>query len=452
MTAKQAAQEVGRIADKRDVPTGRYNQNNYRFETVQVHAGQEEPDPATGARAVPIYLSTSYVFKNCKDAADRFALKKPGDIYGRLTNDTQAAFEQRIAALEGGTGALAVASGAAAVTYAVTALARSGDHIVSASNVYGGTFNLFEHTFPEHYGIKTTWVDPIDPQNFEKAIQPNTKLLYAETFGNPNADITDVEAIAEIAHRHHLPLVIDNTFGTPYLFRPLEHGADIDVESATKFIGGHGIVLGGIIVENGKFDWIGAKKFPQFSEPDPSYHGLIFAKDTAPAPVTTWIRAIMLRDTGACISPVNAFALLVSLETLSLRVDRQVSNALQIVRYLSKHPKVASVSHPSLPDNPTHMLYEKYFPYGGGSIFTFDVKGTKADAQKFSESLKLFSLLANVADVKSLVIHPASTTHSQLSDAELSAVHINPTTIRLSIGTENINDLIADLDQAFAKL
>jgi len=452
MTVTQnSVAKAGTADDKRDIPTGDSNKQKYRFETLQLHYGQEQADPVSDARVVPIYLTTSYVFKDSQQAADRFALKTPGNIYGRLGNTTQAYFEQRIAALEGGTSCLAVASGAAAVTYAVTALCRTGDHIVSASNVYGGTFNLFEHTFPQTYGITTTWVDPIDPKNFEKAIQPNTKLLYAETFGNPNADVTDVETLAKIAHKHKLPLVIDNTFGTPYLFRPLEHGADIDVESATKFIGGHGLVLGGIIVENGKFDWANGK-FPQFGEPDPSYHGYVFAKDAAPATVTTWIRSIMLRDTGACISPVTAFVLLESLETLSLRVDRQVENALRIVEYLSNHPKVAKVSHPSLPDSPTHALYEKYFPNGAGSIFTFDVKGTKAQAQKFSEHLKLFSLLANVADVKSLVIHPASTTHSQLSETELKAVHIGPTTIRLSIGTENINDLLADLDQAFKSI
>lgn len=441
-----------RVEDKYNVPTGPLNPNGYRFDTLQIHKGQEQPDPTTDSRAVPIYLTSSYVFKNSKQAADRFALSEGGNIYGRLTNTTQSIFEDRIAALEGGSAALAVASGAAAVTYAVTALALSGDEIVSANNIYGGTYNLFEHTFKANYGINVKWVDPSDPKNFEAAITPKTKLLYAETFGNPNSDVVDIEAIAEIAHKHKIAFVVDNTFGTPYLIRPLEHGADVVVESATKFISGHGTVIAGVIVESGKTPWKEYGRYTNLSEPSPSYHGFVFADNVPNAALVTWIRAIMLRDTGATISPVTAFSLLVSLESLSLRVDRQVENALKIVQYLSKHPKVASVSHPSLPDAPTHALYEKYFPQGAGSIFTFEIKGTKEQAQKFTESLTLFSLLANVADEKSLVIHPASTTHSQLTDEELASVHITPTTVRLSIGAENINDLIADLDAAFDKI
>ena len=440
-----------RVEDRYNIPSGPLNPSGYRFDTLQIHKGQEEPDPVTDSRAVPIYLTTSYVFKDSKQAADRFALKEGGNIYGRLTNTTQSIFEDRIAALEGGSAALAVASGAAAVTYAVTALALSGDNIVAANNLYGGTVNLFEHTLAKNYGISTTWVDPKDPANFEKAITEKTKVIYAETFGNPNSEVVDIEAVAEIAHRHKIAFVVDNTFATPYLFRPLEHGADIVVESATKFISGHGTVIAGIIAESGKTDWKGYGKYPNLSEPDPSYHGVVFA-DLGSGAFTTWIRAIMLRDTGACVSPVTAFALLVSLESLSLRVERQVENSLRIVDYLSKNPHVSYVSHPALPDNPTHALYEKYFPAGAGSIFTFDVKGTKEQAQKLTESLTLFSLLANVADEKSLIIHPASTTHSQLTEEELEKVNIHPTTIRISIGAENINDLIADLDRAFAEV
>ena len=441
---------TGRAQD--NVPGGPNNKSGYRFETLQVHVGQEHPDPATGSRAVPIYLTTSYVFKDSKQAADRFGLKKAGNIYGRLTNTTQGVFEQRIAALEGGSAALAVASGAAAITYALTALARSGDHVVAANNLYGGTYNLLAHTFVHNYGITTTFVDPEDPTNIDKAIRDNTRAVIIETFGNPNASVTDVDAIAKVAHKHGIVLVVDNTFATPYLFRPLEHGADVVVESATKFIGGHGTVLGGVIIESGRFDWKASGKYPQFTTPDPSYHGMVFAEALGPAAYVTWIRAILLRDTGSTISPVTAFILLQGLETLSLRVERHVQNALRIVDYLSKHPKVTSVSHPSLPNHPSHALYERYFPNGAGSIFTFEIKGSEKDARKFTESLQFFSLLANVADVKSLVIHPASTTHSELSPEELREQHIYPTTVRLSIGTENVDDLIADLDQAFAKI
>ena len=446
------AEKQFRVEDANNVPSGPLNPKGYRFDTLQIHKGQEQADPVTDSRAVPIYLTSSYVFKDSKQAADRFALAEGGNIYGRLTNTTQSVFEDRIAALEGGSAALAVASGAAAVTYAVTALALSGDEIVSANNVYGGTYNLFEHTLKVNYGITTHWVDPTNPANFEAAITEKTKVIYAETFGNPNADVVDIEAIAEIARRHKIAFIVDNTFGTPYLFRPIEHGADIVVESATKFISGHGTVIAGVIVESGKTPWKEYGKYTNLTEPDPSYHGVVFADALPNAAFVTWIRAILLRDTGATISPVTAFALLVSLESLSLRVDRQVENALKIVQYLNKHPKVASVSHPSLPDAPTHALYEKYFPQGAGSIFTFDLKGTREQAQKFTESLTLFSLLANVADEKSLIIHPASTTHSQLTDEELESVHIHPTTIRLSIGAENINDLIADLEEGFSKI
>lgn len=449
---EDAVAEIGRPIGKNDVPAGPNNAAGYRFETLQVHVGQEHADPATDARAVPIYLTTSYVFKDSQQAANRFSLKESGNIYGRLTNTTQGIFEQRIAALEGGSAAIAVASGAAAITYALTALARSGDHIVAADNLYGGTYNLLKHTFVHNYGIETTFVDPQDPQNIDKAIKANTRAIIVETFGNPNASITDVDAIAAVAHKHGIALVVDNTFATPYLFRPLEHGADVVVESATKFIGGHGTVLGGVIIESGHFDWKASGKYPQLTTPDVSYHGLVFADALGPAAYVTWVRAILLRDTGATISPVTAFVLLQGLETLSLRVERHVQNALKVVDYLSHHPKVASVSHPSLPDHPSHAIYEKYFPQGAGSIFTFELKGTEAQARKFTESLQFFSLLANVADVKSLVIHPASTTHSELSPVELQAQHIYPTTVRLSIGIENIDDLLADLDQAFAKL
>ena len=450
-TDKSKEEKQFRVEDKYNIPAGPLNPSKYRFDTLQIHKGQEQPDPATDSRAVPIYLTSSYVFKDSKQAADRFALKEGGNIYGRLTNTTQSIFEDRIAALEGGAAALAVSSGAAAVTYAVTALALSGDNIVAANNLYGGTVNLFEHTLLKNYGITTTWVDPKDPANFEKAITDKTKVIYAETFGNPNSEVVDIEAIAEIAHKHKIAFVVDNTFATPYLFRPLEHGADIVVESATKFISGHGTVIAGVIIESGKTDWKAYGKYSNLTEPDPSYHGVVFAS-LGPGAFVTWIRAILLRDTGATISPVTAFALLVSLESLSLRVDRQVENSLRIVEYLSKNPHVSYVSHPALEDNPTHGLYNKYFPDGAGSIFTFDVKGTKEQAQKLTESLTLFSLLANVADEKSLIIHPASTTHSQLTEEELEKVNIHPTTIRISIGAENINDLIADFEQAFAKV
>lgn len=436
---------------KDNVPSGPNNRSGLRFETLQLHVGQEEPDPVTDARAVPIYLTTSYVFKDCKTAAERFALKEPGNIYGRLTNTTQAVLEQRVAALEGGSAAVATASGAAAVTYAFQNITKLGDHIVAANNLYGGTYNLLEHTFPK-FGVTTTFVDPDDIGNFERAIKDNTKAVLIETFGNPNASLVDVDKVAEIAHRHGIPLIVDNTFATPFLFRPLEHGADIVVESATKFIGGHGTVLGGIIIEGGRFDWKASGKFPQMVEQDASYHGISFYETFGPTAFVTRVRAILLRDMGAVISPVSAFVLLQGLETLSLRVERHVRNALAVVDYLSRNPKVSKVNHPSLKDHPSHALYEKYFPDGAGSIFTFDVKGTEKEAQRFCESLKVFSLLANVADVKSLVIHPASTTHSQLNERELREQKINLTTIRLSIGTENIKDIIADFDQAFGKI
>ncbi len=419
----------------------------YRFETLQLHVGQEQPDPATDARAVPIYQTTSYVFRNSQHAADRFALKDPGNIYGRLTNSTQDVLEQRIAALEGGVAALAVASGAAAVTYTFLNLAKAGDHIVSANNIYGGSYNLLEHTLPT-YGISTTFVDPSDLSNFEKAIQPNTKAIFVETFGNPNASLIDIDAVSAIAHKHGIPLVIDNTFGTPYLIRPIEHGADIVIHSATKFIGGHGTTLGGVIVDSGKFDWKASDKFPQITEPDPCYHGAVFADVAGPAAFVTRIRAILLRDTGAAIAPISAFLLLQGLETLSLRVERHVENALKVVEFLAAHPKVAKVNHPSLPDHPDHELYKKLFPNGAGSIFTFEIKGGREQAHKLIDSLEIFSLLANVADVKSLVIHPASTTHSQLNDKELEEQGISQGTIRLSIGTEHIDDIIDDLAYA----
>jgi O-acetylhomoserine (thiol)-lyase len=424
---------------------------NYRFETLQLHVGQEQPDPATDARAVPIYQTTSYVFRNSAHAAARFGLADAGNIYGRLTNSTQGVFEDRVAALEGGVAGLAVASGAAAITYAFENITRQGDHIVSAKTIYGGTYNLLAHTLPT-FGVTATFVDPEDLNNFEKAIQPNTKALFIETLGNPNSNLIDIDAVAAIAHRHQIPLIVDNTFGTPYLIRPIEHGADVVVHSATKFIGGHGSSLGGVIVDGGKFDWIASGKFPMLSEPDPSYHGIRFAEAVGPAAYVTRIRAILLRDTGATLSPFNAFILLQGLETLSLRVERHVENALKVVDFLSKHPKVKSVNHPALPNHPDHELYKKYFPKGAGSIFTFEVKGGQAEAHRFIDSLEIFSLLANVADVKSLVIHPATTTHSQLNEEELADQGITPATIRLSIGTEHIDDLIADLSQAFDKI
>ncbi|MGI6472604.1 MAG: O-acetylhomoserine aminocarboxypropyltransferase/cysteine synthase family protein [Candidatus Methanomethylophilaceae archaeon] len=436
-----------------NIPGGPGNKKGRRFETIQLHAGQESPDPATGARAVPIYLTTSYVFDGCDEAADIFMLRKPGNIYGRLTNDTQAAFEKRIAALEGGTDALAVASGAAAITYTVQNLASAGDNIVSATTLYGGTYNYFAHTLP-HCGITAKFVDPTGKdylKKFDEAIDEKTKCVFVETIGNPNANLIDIDALAEVAHKHGIPLVVDNTFATPYLFRPLEHGADIVVESATKFIGGHGTVLGGVVAESGKFDYANGK-FPGFSEPDPSYNGMKFAYDAPESPFCTRMRAILLRDTGACISPVNAFVLLQGLETLSLRVDRQVENTIRVVEFLNGHPKAENVNHPMLKDNPDNALYERYFPEGAGSIFTFDVKGGKEGAKTFAESLELFSLLANVADVKSLVIHPASTTHSQLSEKELTEQGIKGSTVRLSIGCEHIEDIIADLSQALDKV
>ena len=425
------------------------NNKKYRFETLQLHVGQEQADPATDSRAVPIYQTTSYVFHNFDHAEARFGLADPGNIYGRLTNSTQGVFEDRIAALEGGTAGLAVASGAAAVEYAVRNITQSGDHIVAAKNVYGGTFNLLRHTLPRD-GITTTFVSAENPQEFEDAIQENTKLVYFETFGNPNADLPDFEAITAIAHKHHLPVIVDNTFASPYLFRPLEHGADVVVESATKFIGGHGTTLGGIIVDSGKFDWKASGKFGNIADPNPSYHGVSFADAAGPAAFVTYIRAILLRDTGATISPFNAFLLLQGTETLSLRIERHVENTKKVVEFLTNHPQVEKVNHPSLPDHPDHALYEKYFPNGGASIFTFNIKGGREEAFKFIDNLKIFSLLANVADVKSLVIHPASTTHSQLNDQELAEQQIYQNTIRLSIGTEHIDDIIADLEAGFA--
>ena len=424
---------------------------NYRFETLQLHVGQEQPDPVTDARAVPIYQTSSFVFRNSQHAADRFALKDAGNIYGRLTNPTEDVFERRIAALEGGVAALATASGAAAVTYTIQNLALSGDHIVAAKNIYGGTYNLLAHTLVD-YGVTTTFVDPTDPADFEAAIQDNTKALYIETLGNPNSEVVDIEAVAAIAHAHKIPLVIDNTFGTPYLIRPIEHGADIVVHSATKFIGGHGTTIGGVIVDGGKFDWAASGKFPQLTEPNPSYHGISFAQAAGPAAFVTRIRAILLRDTGATLSPLHSWIFLQGLETLSLRVERHVENALKVVNFLNNHPKVKKVNHPSLSNHPDHALYQRYFPNGAGSIFTFEVKGGQEEAHRFIDSLEIFSLLANVADVKSLVIHPASTTHSQLNAQELAEQEIYPGTVRLSIGTEHIDDLIADLDQALAKI
>lgn len=421
------------------------------FETLQLHVGQETPDPATDARAVPIYQTTSYVFRDSAHAAARFGLQDPGNIYGRLTNSTQGVLEQRVAALEGGVAALAVASGAAAITYAFENITRAGDHIVAAKTIYGGTYNLLAHTLPT-YGVTTTFVDPTDLKNFEQAIQENTKAVFLETFGNPNCNLIDIKAVAEIAHRHQIPLIIDNTFGTPFLIRPIELGADIVVHSATKFIGGHGTSLGGVIVDSGKFDWVASGKFPQLTEPEPSYHGVRFVDAAGPAAYAIRIRAVLLRDTGAAISPFNAFLLLQGLETLSLRIERHVYNALKVVNYLKNHPKVAVVNHPSLPEHPDHALYQEYFPKGAGSIFTFEIRGGKEEAHRFIDSLEIFSLLANVADVKSLVIHPATTTHSQLNEAELVEQGIKQSTIRLSIGTEHIDDLLADLDQALAKI
>ena len=428
------------------------NPHKYHFETLQLHVGQEQADPATDSRAVPIYATTSYVFHDFDHAEARFALKDPGNIYGRLTNSTQGVFEDRIAALENGTAGLAVASGAAAVEYAFRNITQTGDHIVSSKNIYGGTFNLLKHTLPRD-GVETTFVDPSDPSNFEAAIQENTKLVFFETFGNPNADLPDFEAISKIAHAHNLPVIVDNTFATPYLFRPLEHGADIVVESATKFIGGHGTTLGGVVVEGGKFDWAAVPgKFPTLTEPDPSYHGLRFYQDLGAAAFVTRIRAILLRDTGAVISPFAAFLLLQGTETLSLRVERHVENALKVVDYLQTVPEVESVSHPAIEGRPDHELYKRYFPNGAGSIFTFDLKGGKDAARVFINNLHLFSLLANVADVKSLAIHPASTTHSQETPEELEDQAIHPGTIRLSIGTENIEDILDDLKGAFQAL
>ena len=424
-------------------------ERNLKFETLQLHVGQETPDPVTDARAVPIYQTSSYVFKNCDHAAARFGLSDSGNIYGRLTNPTEDVFEQRMAALEGGVAALAVASGAAALSYTFQNLAQSGDHIVAANNIYGGTYNYLEHTFPE-YGVKTTFVDPSDLKSIEDAIQENTKAVFIETLGNPNSDVVDIEAISKIAHDHKIPLVIDNTFGTPYLIRPIEHGADIVVHSATKFIGGHGTTIGGVIVDGGKFDWEASGKFQSLVDPNPSYHGVSFTKAVGPAAFVTKIRAILLRDAGATLSPFHAFLFLQGLETLSLRVERHVENALKVVEYLNNHPQVEKVHHPSITDDPEQQrLYKKYFPNGAGSIFTFEIKGDAQKAKDFIDNLELFSLLANVADVKSLVIHPASTTHAQLNEEELLACGIKPNTIRLSIGTEHIDDIIQDLEEAF---
>lgn len=423
--------------------------SNYKFETLQLHVGQEQPDPATDARAVPIYQTTSYVFRNSAHAAARFGLADAGNIYGRLTNSTQGVLESRVAALEGGVAGLAVASGAAAIDYTIQALAGEGDHIVAQKTIYGGSFNLLAHTLPR-YGIKTTFVDAHNLEEVEAAIQPNTKAVYLETLGNPNSDIPDIEAVAKIAHKHGLPLVIDNTFGTPYLIRPIEYGADIVVHSATKFLGGHGTSLGGVIVDSGRFDWKASGKYPAIAAPNPSYHGISFADAVGPAAFVTYIRAILLRDTGATISPFNAFIILQGVETLSLRVERHVENTKKVVEFLSKHPLVEKVNHPSLPDHPDHELYKKYFPNGGASIFTFNIKGGQKEAHAFIDNLEIFSLLANVADVKSLVIHPATTTHSQLTEEELTDQGIYQNTIRLSIGTEHIDDIIADLEKGFA--
>ncbi len=424
---------------------------NYRFETLQLHVGQEQADPVTDARAVPIYASTSYVFHNSQHAADRFGLRDAGNIYGRLTNPTESVFEERIAALEGGVAALATASGAAAITYAIEALAQQGENLVVSKTIYGGTYNLLAHTLP-HYGITAKFVDPANFDEIEAAIDENTKAVYIETLGNPNSNVADIEGIAAIAHKHGIPLVVDSTFATPYLCRPIEYGADIVVHSATKFIGGHGTAIGGVIIDSGKFDWIASGKYPWISEPNPSYHGISFAKAVGAAAFVTYIRAILLRDTGATLSPFHAFIFLQGLETLSLRVERHVENALKIVNFLNNHPQVEAVHHPSLESEPTHALYNKYFPNGGGSIFTFEIKGTEDDAKKFIDNLDIFSLLANVADVKSLVIHPASTTHSQLNEEELADQGIKPNTIRLSIGIENVDDLIEALEKAFAAI
>ena len=421
------------------------------FETLQLHVGQEQADPASDARAVPIYQTSSYVFHNSAHAAARFGLADPGTIYSRLTNTTQDVLERRIAALEGGVGALAVASGAAAITYSILNIARAGDHIVAAKTIYGGTYDLLQHTL-EPYGVTTTFVDPSDLNNFENAIRPETKAVFIESFGNPNSNLIDIEAVAAIAHAHKIPLIIDNTFATPYLLRPIEYGADIVVHSATKFIGGHGTTIGGVIVDSGKFDWKASGKFPQFTEPEASYHGIVFADAVGPAAYIVRARATLLRDIGATLSPVSCFIFLQGLETLSLRVERHVENALKVVNYLSRHPKVAKVNHPALASHPDHRLYQRYFPNGGGSIFTFEIKGGQEEAFKFIDSLEIFSLLANVADVKSLVIHPATTTHSQLTEAELTDQGIYQSTIRLSIGTEHVDDLIDDLEQAFAKI
>ena len=423
--------------------------SNYKFETLQLHVGQEQPDPATDSRAVPIYQTTSYVFRNSAHAAARFGLADAGNIYGRLTNSTQDVFEKRIAALEGGVAALAVASGAAAITYTIQALAQAGDHIVAQKTIYGGSYNLLNHTLAQ-FGVSTTFVDAHNLDELEGAIKDNTKAIYLETLGNPNSDIPDIDAISEIAHKHGLPVVVDNTFGTPYLIRPIEHGADIVVHSATKFIGGHGTTLGGIIVDSGKFDWKASGKYAPIAAPNPSYHGVSFADAVGPAAFVTYIRAILLRDEGAAISPFNAFLLLQGTETLSLRLERHSENAKKVVEFLVNHPKVAKVNHPSLPDHPDHALYQKYFPNGGASIFTFEIKGGQEEAHRFIDNLEIFSLLANVADVKSLVIHPATTTHSQLSPEELADQGITPATIRLSIGTEHIDDIIADLEKGFA--
>ena len=423
--------------------------SEYKFETLQLHVGQETADPATDSRAVPIYQTTSYVFHNSAHAAARFGLADPGNIYGRLTNSTQDVLEKRVAALEGGVAALAVASGAAAITYAIQALAQSGDHIVAQKTIYGGSFNLLAHTLPQ-YGISTTFVDIHNLDEVEAAVQPNTKAVFIETLGNPNSDIPDIDAVSALAHKHGIPVVIDNTFGTPYLIRPIEHGADVVVHSATKFLGGHGTSLGGVIVDSGKFDWKASGKYATIADPNPSYHGVSFVDAVGPAAFVTYIRAILLRDTGAAISPFNAFLLLQGVETLSLRLERHAENTKKVVEYLSNHPLVEKVNHPSLPDHPQNELYKKYFPNGGGSIFTFDIKGGQEEAHKFIDNLEIFSLLANVADVKSLVIHPATTTHSQLTEAELLDQGIKPNTIRLSIGTEHIDDIIADLEKGFA--
>ena len=425
--------------------------SDYRFETLQLHVGQEQADPATDSRAVPIYQTTSYVFPNSASAAARFALQEPGNIYGRLTNSTQDVLEKRVAALEGGVAALALASGAAAVTYTIQALAKQGDHIVAQKTIYGGSYNLLGHTLPE-FGVQTTFVDIHNLNEVKAAIKANTKAIYIETLGNPNSDIPDIDALAEIAHAHKIPLVIDNTFGTPFLIRPIEHGADIVVHSATKFLGGHGTTLGGIVVDSGKFDWKKSGKFPQIADPNPSYHGVSFLDVAGPAAFVTYIRCVILRDMGAAISPFNAFLLLQGVETLSLRLERHAYNTKRVVDFLSKHPLVEKVNHPSLPDHPQHDLYEKYFPNGGASIFTFDIKGGQEAAHRFIDNLKIFSLLANVADVKSLVIHPATTTHGQLTDEELASQNITRSTIRLSIGIEHIDDIIADLERGFAAL